>query len=199
MGSGREFRKRESTVALPPKSPGMFRLRRLLGVVVTLVAPASGLAQTTRVAEITAWVARVDSITAQTRGKGFDVHGRSAEGGELTGYFVRDTLRKLVAEHFGETGKAVECFYIDGHSVRYAARKTIQYDRPLSGRAVKTTHEAFWFAGDSLMQWRDTLGRSVSAGARLRRRGAEVRASFRDAMAIIKRAAPRAQTGKHEC
>jgi len=33
-----------------------------------------------------------------------------------------------------------------------------RYDQPMSGNVVKTTVDSTWFASDSAIQWRDSLG-----------------------------------------
>lgn len=86
----------------------------------------------------------------------------SAEGGELTGYFKDDALRKLSALFYGESGKALEEYYFWRGHLFFVLRTESHYTKPLSGVVKNKTEERFYFHEDKLIQW---LGPDKKPGA----------------------------------
>ena len=82
-----------------------------------------------------------------------ELSGYSAEGGELEAYFDGDSIKKIVATHFGESGKAVEEFYYWDDQLIFIFRKDFHYDKPLSGKTVSTEENRFYFNNDQLIKW----------------------------------------------
>jgi hypothetical protein len=54
------------------------------------------------------------------------------EGGAATYYFLKDSLLKIVASHFGETGKTIEEYYTQGGKLSFVFEKTYHYNRPIT-------------------------------------------------------------------
>lgn len=133
---------------------------------------------------ISRWTATIDASLSRMRRTAVDLPGTSTEGSQLILYGRSDSLEKLVAIYMGETGKATECYYVRADTLRYFSRRELHYDRPLSGHVVGSTVERLWFAGDSTIQWADTLGRILHVGKPLAARGAEVRREFRNAFRL---------------
>ena len=94
-----------------------------------------------------------------------DLPGESAEGGELTAYFKDSSLRKLSAEFFGETGKALEEYYFWENQLIFVFRVTSHYTKPMSGVVKTKTEERFYFADGKMIQWLDPQRKDVIASA----------------------------------
>jgi len=59
-----------------------------------------------------------------------DLPDQSTEGGEATLYYERDTLRRAVAEFFGETGKATIEYYFKHGKACFCIRRETRYTKP---------------------------------------------------------------------
>lgn len=57
---------------------------------------------------------------------------QSTEGGAATYYFLQDTLLKVVAIHFGETGKNIQEFYTRNGQLSFVFEQQCQYNRPIT-------------------------------------------------------------------
>ena len=53
---------------------------------------------------------------------------QSTEGGVATYYFLKDTLLKVVAIHFGETGKSIQEFYTKNGQLSFVFEQQYQYN-----------------------------------------------------------------------
>jgi len=93
----------------------------------------------------------------------------SLEGGELSAYFAHDTLRKVDALFYRETGRTREEYYFGDDGRFYSTVQTDeQYDRPMSGKVVHRYRTRLSFDGERLIQWIDSTGRiraATGAGA----------------------------------
>jgi hypothetical protein len=84
-----------------------------------------------------------------------DLDGFSAEGGQLVAYSHGPTIMKMVATFFGEGGRATEEYYYWDGKLIFVLRTDYRYDKPLSGKVVKTTENRFYFNDDKLIRWID--------------------------------------------
>lgn len=91
-----------------------------------------------------------------------ELSGFSLEGGNLVAYFDGPSVVKMVANHYGEGGSAFEEYYYSGGKLIFLFRKDQSYDRPLSGKVVRTEQARFYFANDRLIRWLDEMGKQVS-------------------------------------
>ncbi len=97
-------------------------------------------ANTTRINDINEWTAidkrRVDGTT---------------EGGSAEYYFIKDTLLKITAIYFGETGKITSDFYTRNSELSFVLEKSYKYNRPITwdSTAMKENHDTEVFDGDS--------------------------------------------------
>lgn len=57
---------------------------------------------------------------------------QSTESGAATYYFLQDTLLKVVAIHFGETGKNFQEFYTKNGQLSFVFEQQYQYNRPIT-------------------------------------------------------------------
>lgn len=102
-----------------------------------------------------------------------DLSGESTEGGELTAYFLGQSLRKLAAKFFGETGQALEEYYFWNDRLFFVLRVDSRYDKPLSGKVKSKSEERFYFADGVLIRWLDPGKKNVPARPELEQRGRE--------------------------
>jgi outer membrane lipoprotein-sorting protein len=91
-----------------------------------------------------------------------ELSGFSAEGGQLLAYFHGPNVMKMVATFFGETGRAVEEYYFWEGKLIFVLQADHRYDKPLSGKVVKTTENRFYFKDDKLIRWIDENSKQVA-------------------------------------
>ena len=97
-------------------------------------------ANTTRIDGINEWTAVHKRKLAQT-----------VEGGSAEYYFIKDTLLKITAVQFAETGKSISDFYTRNSELSFVLEKTYKYNRPITwdSTAMKENHDTEVFDGDS--------------------------------------------------
>jgi hypothetical protein len=101
-----------------------------------------------------------------------DLSGYSTEGGTLVAYFQGGAVRKLVAQYYGESGRATEEHYFSGGRLFFVLRTELRYDKPQTfdadqkQRAKVATREQnrSYFAQGKLVRWVDETGRNRTAG-----------------------------------
>lgn len=79
----------------------------------------------------------------------------SAEGGEVTGYYDKNGLKKIHAVFYGETGRAEVDYYLNKKELFFVFRKEIFYDKPmyLKDSKIKNTAETrFYFHGNKVIK-----------------------------------------------
>lgn len=91
-----------------------------------------------------------------------ELSGFSLEGGELTAYFDGPAIVKIVANHYGESGRALEEYYYRAGKLIFVFRRDQQYDKPMSGKVVRTQENRFYFQNDRLIRWLNEKGRPVT-------------------------------------
>jgi hypothetical protein len=95
-----------------------------------------------------------------------DLPDESTEGGELTAYFSGQSLRKMSAKFYGETGRALEEFYFWQDRLIFVLRVESRYDKPLSGVVRSKSEERFYFDDGVLIRWLDPGKEQMSGTAR---------------------------------
>ena len=93
-----------------------------------------------------------------------ELSGFSAEGGELVAYFDGPKIMKIVANHLGESGKAVEEYYYWDDRLIFVFRKDSIYDKPMSGKVARTAENRFYFSDDRLIRWIDENAKQREPG-----------------------------------
>ena len=84
--------------------------------------------------------------------------GRSSEGGELTGYYEKDSLRKIEAIYLGEMGKSITEYYFRNNKLFFIFNTDSLYDKPfyITGHKVNSIEESkYYFLNDTLIRWLD--------------------------------------------
>ena len=104
------------------------------------------------ISRVRAAVALIDRKASKYRRTKHDLKGFSLEGGELTGYFEGDSLRKLHARHFGESGRATEDYYFASGRLVFVLRVDEQWTLPLSGKVRSRVEHRVYFENDRLIR-----------------------------------------------
>lgn len=92
-----------------------------------------------------------------------ELSGFSAEGGELIAYLDGRAIVKIVATYYGETGRTLEEYYYWNGELIFVLRKELTYDKPLSGKVVRTKEDRFYFDHRTLIKWIDQEGKQISS------------------------------------
>lgn len=90
--------------------------------------------------------------------------GFSAEGGELVAYLSGPSIVKISATFYGEMGRATDEFYYANDKLIFIYRKHSHYNRPLTGKVVRTTENRYYFKDDKLIRW-ISEGKEVSSAS----------------------------------
>lgn len=130
--------------------------------------------------------AEVEGELKQGRQVKRDLPGESAEGGELTAYFKENSLRKLAARFYGESGQALEEYYFWEGQLFFVLRTESRYTRPLSGVVKSKTDERFYFDAGRLIQWLGSDKKPVALGPEGQERGRELLAQARKLSGMVR-------------
>lgn len=90
-----------------------------------------------------------------------ELSGYSDGGGTLDAYLDGKSVKKIVATHLGEAGKAVDEFYYWDGRLIFVFRKESRYDNPSSAKIVSTREDRFYFDNDQLIRWISEKGKQV--------------------------------------
>ncbi|MDQ0967404.1 hypothetical protein QFZ20_002807 [Flavobacterium sp. W4I14] len=76
-----------------------------------------------------------------------DAPDMSAEGGEVTGYYDKNIIKKVHCVFYGETGRAEVDYYFNNKGLFFVFRKEIFYDKPmyLKDSKIKNTNETRYY------------------------------------------------------
>ncbi|MEK6333627.1 MAG: hypothetical protein AABM67_01685 [Acidobacteriota bacterium] len=146
----------------------MHRILAVLFVPVIFVFafPAGSVAQSADpIASIRQHYAQINRNAALYKKVKKELSGFSAEGGELLAYFHGPSVMKIVATFFGESGKASEEYYFWDGQLIFVLRKDFQYNKPLSGKVIRTTENRFYFNSGKLIRWIDENAKEVGSDA----------------------------------
>jgi len=92
-----------------------------------------------------------------------ELSGFSTEGGQLVAYFDGPRISKIAATFYGKIGKASEEYYYWENKLIFVLRTDYRYNKPLSGKVVRTTVDRFYFSNDKLIRWIDENGKQVAS------------------------------------
>ncbi len=130
-------------------------------LVLAAVAPAS--AQTDDpIPSIRQHYAQINRNAARYRKVKKNLSGFSEEGGTLVAYFDGPNIMKIAANYYGEGGKSYEEYYYGNGKLIFVLRRDYQYNKPLSGKVVRTTENRFYFKHDQMIRWIDENGKQVA-------------------------------------
>ena len=109
-----------------------------------------------------------------------DLSGFSTEGGELIAYLDGGSIVKIVANFYGETGKALEEYYYEDGQLIFVFRKDFRYSKPLYGRVVSSQAQRFYFDRGKMIRWLNEKGKAVSPGEEYSRKQEELLSSAKE-------------------
>ena len=98
-----------------------------------------------------------------------ELQGYSLEGGELTAYFQKGVPLKMVAKHFGESGRATEEFYFWQGRLFFVLRTDENYQnsvtmQPDPGKITRY-QSRYYFKNGVMWRWINEEGKIVKSGA----------------------------------
>jgi hypothetical protein len=105
---------------------------------------------TREVNAISAEMKRINAQTSKARRSTADVMGESSEGGQVTLFRQGKSLLKMNSKIFGEMGHATYEVWFQNGQPLFSLERDVHYDKPLSGRVVKTAERRFYFSKNRL-------------------------------------------------
>lgn len=88
-----------------------------------------------------------------------ELSGFSLEGGQVIAYFDGPAIVKIVANHYGEMGRTMEEYYYSNGKLIFAFEKVFHYNKPMSGKVIRTTEDRYYFSDEKLIRWVDKNGK----------------------------------------
>ena len=85
--------------------------------------------------------------------------GYSLEGSQLLAYFDGPLIVKIKLDHYGEMGSTLEEYYYSDGKLIFLYEKVSHYNRPLTGRVIRTVEQRYYFNNDKLIRWLDEKGK----------------------------------------
>ena len=146
-----------STVQFPMK----LKLAILaLALLIPIAARADEAAQTR------ARYAAVDKAVPKATVIKRELQGYSLEGGELTAYFQKGVPLKMVAKHYGETGRAINEYYFWQGRLFFIVQTTQRYNAPLGTKNEADKfkfagQERFYFKNGAMWLWINSTGKTI--------------------------------------
>jgi hypothetical protein len=115
------------------------------------------------IASIRRHYAQINRSAAKYKKVKKELSGFSTEGGQLVAYNDGRGIFKIAATFYGEIGKASEEYYYWDNKLIFVLRTDYRYNKPLSGKVVRTTVDRFYFSDDKLIRWIDENGKQVAS------------------------------------
>ena len=105
-----------------------------------------------------------------------ELQGYSLEGGQLTAYFQKGVPLKLVAKHYGESGRTTDEMVFWQGRLFFMLRTSWHYDRPLGAGAnsseppklIQDEQARYYFKNGKLWRWIGFDGKVIESGAEFR-------------------------------
>lgn len=124
--------------------------------------------------------------------------GRSTEGGELAGYYQQQTLRKIVEDCFGETGRSITELYFQSNRLIFAVSTKKYYKRPLvfdekarDLEVERKVQERCWFFQGRLIAASGDDGKRIAlSSAQAKALSEDMAATAKEAVAALSKAKP---------
>ena len=103
-----------------------------------------------------------------------DLVGYSTEGGELTTYLLNSSVRKMVAQLYGERGQSTQEYYFWDDQLFFVFQIESRYDKPLSGRVVERAEARFYFSDGALIRCLAGMKEIPASSSEAKQRGREL-------------------------
>lgn len=126
---------------------------------------SAGEAETVAVQSIRRQYAAINKRAGRYKKVRKELSGFSLEGGELVAYLDGPAVVKIVANHYGEGGRTREEYYYSNGKLIFVLQKEFRYNRPLSGKVVRTRENRLYFENDRLIRWLGEDGKAVASGS----------------------------------
>jgi hypothetical protein len=101
----------------------------------------------------------INQRTARHKKVKKELSGFSLEGGELIAYFDGPAIVKIVATHYGEMGRSVDEYYYSTGKLIFVFERVSHYNKPMSGKVVRTVEDRYYLSDDNLIRWVDENGK----------------------------------------
>jgi len=140
-------------------------MKRLLAMSILTVAISAATASTKAlpiwqsndpVESIRQHYASINQSASRYRRVKKELMGFSPEGGEMTAYFHGPTVMKIMATHFGESGRTIEEYYFWNGKLIFVLSVDNRYDQPF-GKVVRKEETRLYFKDDKLIRWLNDL------------------------------------------
>ena len=66
---------------------------------------------------------------------------------------------KVVANHYGAMGRTVEEYYYSDGKLIFVFERVFHYNKPMSGKVIRTGENRYYFNNDYLIRWMDENGK----------------------------------------
>ena len=97
-----------------------------------------------------------------------ELQGYSLEGGQLTAYFQKGAPLKIVAKHFGESGRVTDELYFWQGRLFFFLSTLESYQKPLgaagSPGVITAKQQRYYFKNGAMWRWIDESGKTVARG-----------------------------------
>ncbi len=98
-----------------------------------------------------------------------ELSGFSLEGGQIVAYLDGPSIVKIVATHYGEMGRNLEEFYYSDGKLIFVYEKIFHYNKPMTGKVIRTVENRYYFDNDQLIRWVEGNGKqAVTTGEEFR-------------------------------
>jgi hypothetical protein len=129
-------------------------------IAILLMAAPSAAPQTTDpIASIRQQYAAINSRTRRYRKVRKELLGWSLEGSQLVAYFDGPAIVKMVLNHYGEMGNTLEEYYYLNGQLIFLYEKVSHYNRPMTGKVIRTAVQRYYFDNDKMIRWLDETGK----------------------------------------
>jgi hypothetical protein len=105
----------------------------------------------------------INKLAARHKRVKKELSGFSLEGGQLVAYFDGPAIAKMVATHYGEMGRTSEEYYYSSGKLIFVFEKVFHYNKPMSGKVVRTVENRYYFDNDNLIRWIDEKGKQIDS------------------------------------
>lgn len=90
-----------------------------------------------------------------------ELSGFSLEGGQIVAYLDGPSVVKIVANHYGEMGRNLEEYYYSDGKLIFVYEKIFHYNKPMTGKVIRTVENRYYFDNDQLIRWVEGNGKQA--------------------------------------